>query len=120
MADRELLELAAKAAGYKKYYSHYLGRDSFVTYEEAYYSDVKECQVTGEKTLDWNPLTDDGDALRLAVKLNLNVDLAYGDECVVRVFNETHFFKESAANNACAAARRAIVRAAAEIGKAMP
>lgn len=43
----------------------------------------------------WNPLTDDGDALRLAVKLNL--DIRYKDSY--------------------AATRRAIVRAAAAIGK---
>lgn len=67
MTDHELLKDAAKAAGYKKYYAHYLGRDSFVTYDDEYYSEVKERRVVGEKTLDWNPLIDDGDALRLAV-----------------------------------------------------
>ena len=73
VTDKELLELAAKAAGYNKYYTHYLGRDSFVTYDEIYYSEAKERQVTGKKTMDWNPLADDGDALRLAVALNLTV-----------------------------------------------
>ncbi len=68
----------------------------------------------------FSPLTDDGDALRLAVKFKLNVDLAYEEECVVRVFNEAHFFSESTAQDPFAATRRAIVRAAAEIGKAMP
>lgn len=120
MNDRELLELAAKAAGYKKYYSHYLGRDSFVTYEEAYYSDVKECQVVGEKTMNWNPLKDDADALRLAVRLEIEI----------RGFNgKAHAGKQGGFwcsegwfpdQDPYAATRRAIVRAAAEIGKAMP
>ena len=125
MSDRELLELAAKAAGYKKYYSHYLGRDSFVTYEEAYYSDFKECQVVGEKTMNWNPLNDDGDALRLAVKLHMSVMVfpdpdQRSEACSHKAAN---FCDEAARHNGgdiYAATRRAIVRAAAEIGKAMP
>ena len=57
-SDRELLELAAKAAGYKilywdvgDIYSERIGEVAFV-------------EALGE----WNPLTDDGDAFRLAVK----------------------------------------------------
>jgi len=75
MTDRELLELAAKAAGYKKYISHYLGRSSFVTCEKEVYSEVKERNVIAEFTMDWNPLTDDGDALRLAVKLEMEITI---------------------------------------------
>jgi hypothetical protein len=68
----------------------------------------------------WNPLTDDGDALRLAVKI---------PACIV-VDNEmkwcgVHFhgergkyeFVEHFGNDPAAATRRAIVRAAAEIGR---
>ena len=50
--DRELLELAAKAAGLN--YSFEYG---------CYFDDEYE------QGCDWNPLDDDGDALRLAVKL---------------------------------------------------
>jgi hypothetical protein len=108
--DRELLLWAAKAAGYKKYYAHYLGRDSFVTYDEEYYSEVKEGRVVGEKTLDWNPLTDDGDALRLAVKCGF-----FSYEIIPEELSSA--FLQS---DPYAATRRAIVRAAAEIGRNMP
>ena len=93
MTDRELLVLAAQAAGIA---------DGDVFYDM-------------ENDKEWNPLTDDGDALRLAVKLNL-------------VFSESKYsdlafkFGQELANtdlDEYAATRRAIVRAAAEIGKAM-
>lgn len=102
MSDRELLELAAKAAGLKKDDSPYngggAGNNGF--------------SITGDMVLDWhnnkrwNPITDDGDALRLAVKLRLTVET---DICFAEVPYEMQ----------CEATRRAIVRAAAEIGKAM-
>ena len=118
--DRELLENAAKAAGYKKYYSHYLGRDSFVTYDEEYYSEIKERRVVGEKTLDWNPLTDDGDEARLEAALGLGV--LWGSRTVT--VGRKHFgpfeerFQEHNGDKH-AARRRAGVRAAAEIGKSI-
>ncbi len=64
MTDRELLELAAKAAGYE--WTGYFGDDEV----ECQYFDIG----LGEEVVPWNPLTDDGDALRLAVKLGLQVD----------------------------------------------
>ena len=111
--DRELLGWAAKAAGYKKYFAHYLGRDSFVTYDEEYYSEIKERRVVGEKTLDWNPFDDDGDAFRLAVKLHL----LYGINTDIL----NHYLElQLPSDDPYAATRRAIVRAAAEIGSNMP
>lgn len=104
MKDSELLELAAKAIGCtirgkanNEYYNLHEADDTH------YY---------------WNPLTDDGDALRLMVKLNLLVQ-----------FNARHIFvfddkgTQQLAflgkkNDPYAATRRAIVRAAAEIGRA--
>lgn len=116
MNDRELLELAAKAAGYVVEWREW------VTSRLAEFGTIKHTKQSGFWLggKQWDPLTDDGDAFRLAVKLNLNVDLAYGDACVVRVFNETHFFQERTSQNPFAATRRAIVRAAAAIGKEMP
>jgi len=76
--DRELLELAAKAGGFREYDEHYVP---------------------------WNPLDDDGDALRLAVKLKMWTHSGMG--CFQ---NELDPY---------AATRRAIVRAAAEIGRKM-
>jgi len=111
MTDRELLEMAAKAAGYKM---HPHGRcyGSFLVIENEDGSYI------------WNPLIDDGDALRLAVKLGLTVAIdndrgmetdawLYGDTSCEA--NESHTSSEP-----YTATRRAIVRAAAEIGKAMP
>ena len=93
MTDIELLEFAAKAAGYKKRFVHYLG---------------------------WNPLIDDGDALRLAVKLGLGVSVPLGYKRTdVVAFSDSRINAiESHGSDPLAATRRAIVRAAAEIGKA--
>lgn len=109
--DRELLELAAKAHG----------RIAFDSLR------LSSLFLDQDRDLaHWNPLTDDGDALRLAVKLNieLHLDLTVGS--VVTAFTvgnlgyNTH--EEVNENGDCpyAATRRAIVRAAAEIGRAMP
>jgi hypothetical protein len=106
MTDRELLELAAKAAGVQL-------RDLDDRYDR-WESDPVLIHRG------WNPLTDDGDALRLAVKLQIIVgkydDYAnaggIGNDVDVVVW--AHEEKDP-----YAATRRAIVRAAAEIGKGM-
>jgi hypothetical protein len=94
--DKELLELAAKACG------------------------LEEAKMRIEFN-QWNPLTDDGDALRLAVQLQIIVG-RYDNyvsaaplhdgakEIVIWSHNEKDPY---------AATRRAIVRAAAEIGRRM-
>jgi hypothetical protein len=102
--DRELLELAAKAEGRQLKYmtvTNAAGErvDRFIAY--------------------WNPLTDDGDALRLAVKLQIGVK-QYGDHVVAWFgggFIGTGRIQYD--GDPCAATRRAIVRAAAAIGEAM-
>ena len=75
----------------------------------------------------WNPLTDDGDALRLAVKLRMSFHFEdqNGQECI----EVQHSHNEESGECKCvlepllfdtnAATRRAITRAAAEIGRAM-
>ena len=95
MNDHELLELAAKAAGIN------------LVYDGAFMSSIDE----GLRF--WNPLTDDGDALRLAVKLHIDVTFA-GDFTVV---NDVEV--STLGNDPYAATRRAIVRAAAEIWRTM-
>ena len=102
MTDRELLEAAAKAIGINEL-------RGAGTKHHCYY-------VTGEETaVKWNPLTDDGDALRLAVKLEMLVDpvnrvvAGYLSDIVVEIDSENENIYE--------ATRRAIVRAAAEIGR---
>jgi len=111
MTDKELLELAAKAAGV-----HATGwinaSHEWFQREGIGYNDSNDCQQL------WNPLTGDGDALRLAVKLELSIDFA---KWTNSVFYGVDKFVQEGWNNSDSgkAARRAIVRAAAEIGKDM-
>jgi hypothetical protein len=103
--DRELLELAAKAAGLDVVMTQpFIG-----------------LQIRNGNL--WLPLADDGDALRLAVSLNMRV-WTDGTGVVVEpsgVPAHSHEY-ELAINHAgdiFAATRRAIVRAAASIGEQM-
>ena len=106
MTDRELLELAAKAAGYY-YHGH---RTRSATSDKPGY---ENCYVSTTNDTDdwfvWSPLTDDGDALRLAVKLEMDVMCAsVRTDCgIVETIQ--------AGTDIYAATRRAIVRAAAAI-----
>jgi hypothetical protein len=105
MSDTELLELAAKAAGYK----HHWHSDGL---------------LIDEQCGPWNPLTDDGDALRLAVKLNLSMRFdSVPDGVGVFVYGEWDGApggaNETYEDDGLAAVRRAIVQAAAEIGEEM-
>ena len=100
MDDRELLELAAKAAGIA------------VRWKE----DGRSFQVVRGLPFTWNPLEDDGDALRLAVKLRIGIlQCQEGVDAVMPGGRRI----EGWGGNREEATRRAIVRAAAEIGRAM-
>ena len=109
--DRELLELAAKAAGYD-----YAKHGGYIVVDG----------IPGN----WNPLVVDRDALRLAVELKLAIFPPEGDdgdfavasvpEGVLDDFGETWIQESVKDGDKLAATRRAIVCAAAEIGKAMP
>jgi len=117
--DRELLEMAAKAAGLRIDKSTTngggMGNTGF--------------SITGDAMLDWhnnvcwNPLKDDGDALRLAVKLQLKVVTPWtgGGYKACRA-DHIPTGREGPWVDGIAdpyiATRRAIVLAAAEIGKA--
>ena len=103
--DRELLELAAKAAGY-----------ALCNLGEYFYWPTPRGNMSIKQ---WNPLEDDGDALRLAVKLEINI-LPSMEECSARNPGYSAWHNERATTDPYAATRRAIVRAAAEIGRAMP
>jgi hypothetical protein len=103
MSDRELLGLAAKAAGI----------DYHATRE-----DGTKCIHDGRGY--WNPRDDDGDALRLAVKLGLTVaQLITSREVYVFNHEETVEVYEDYGTDPDAATRRAIFLAAAEIGRNM-
>lgn len=101
MTDRELLELAAKAAGIE-----------IATWSNAQAGGFLKLGVAEGRF--WNPLTDDGDALRLAVKLGISLPTRLGNQCYAC---SSATFKE-VSDDIYAATRRAIVRAAAEIGRA--
>jgi hypothetical protein len=109
MSDRELLELAAKAVGGTNGKSNGL----FYQWRDLPHTGVdRVLRYCGQR--EWNPLKDDGDALRLAVKLRIDVEWA--SENVVFADNDS----EPAEADPYAATRRAIVRAAAEIGRTPP
>lgn len=106
MTDRELLELAAKAAGIEYWVVRFAPRANPIE---------KLHTAFGGETVEWNPLESDADALRLAVKLDMLCDFC-GD--ATAAFGNTWHY-EPKGDDPYAATRRAIVRAAAEIGKAM-
>ena len=79
--DRELLELAARAAGIAvewKEWGRFDWRDGLPTVLDVV----------------WNPLTDDGDALRLAAKLKIDLEWDHDDETVEAYIREGegHFY----------------------------
>lgn len=105
--DRELLELAAKAYGLEYY--DYVGYGM----QEQRVHAVPHCGYAGAV---WNSLTNDGDTMRLAMHLGIGVyetqkgvEARKGPDIVCEQLGKTpaHY-------------RRAITRAAAEIGRAMP
>ena len=105
MTDRELLEKAAKAAGYKV---RAVG-DGNAHGHVGFY--------TEPDSLWWNPLADDGDAFRLAVKMKMRIGVGQvewlGSEYVGEFSEE-----EDIEADPCAATRLAIVRAAAAMADA--
>lgn len=103
---RKLLELAAKAAGVSKQWD-----GSFV---DRYNPDHV-----------WNPIENDGDALRLAVKLGIEVhpDREVGEVYTAFCVRAPHLLglniAEELGADEMAATRRVIVKSAAEIGMAL-
>ncbi|HEX5126518.1 MAG TPA: hypothetical protein VFW00_07235, partial [Rhodocyclaceae bacterium] len=67
----------------------------------------------------WRPLDDDGDALRLAVDLGIYFMVVRDQGHVsARIWNGSRtFLNENLSQGEYAATRRAIVRAAAEVGR---
>lgn len=104
-SDKELLTLAAKAAGITGGITP-LG--------------VKVWNIGTTDWSLWNPLTDDRDALRLAVKLRITIDRSETSRsayCYCDWQDEVVSVVEPHEGDPYAATRRAIVRAAAEIGR---
>ena len=102
--DKELLTLAAKAVGIR------LEWDGDPKYWTPMYYEGKTYHT-------WNPLTDDADALRLAVKLG--IEIGFYSTLVRAAKQDQDWIGEDYGNDPYAATRRAIVRAASEIGRGM-
>lgn len=110
MNDRELLKMAAKAAGIKLHWPQWdqVGNDWL---------------TPNRNGKEWNPIAKDGDALRLALHLRINIEHVetssrkpHGVNCWPVGRGDCSKF-ETALPDYNAATRRAIVRAAAELGK---
>jgi hypothetical protein len=118
MTDRELLEAAAKAAGY--IVQEHVACDTWA-YGAWVYEAGSAVDKDGEpKLFLWRPRDDDGDALRLAVKLRItpHIDASMTEaEWAVSKVGRGGFQSELHLDDPYAATRRAIVRAAAEIGR---
>lgn len=113
MTDQDLLEAAAKAAGLP------------VEFDEGHVNGWWPLgrTTTGDVDEWWNPLTDDGDAFRLAVKLGmgLHYESQFFADRVERIVEVYHSHEDGQCqcmtvgytDDPFAATRRAIVRAAA-------
>lgn len=113
MTDRELLELAARAVGIEGHWSEHSFAQGIVT------STINSVDTP------WNPLRNDGQALRLAVKLGISecepvricIEYQHDGEqaftCVEHHGEHTQFHSD----DPYAATRRAIVRSAAKLGE---
>lgn len=107
MTDKELIERAAEAAGVEGEWNGDFGKQGMIMFRNP-----------TTYRLGFDPLNDDGDALRLAVKLGfiVNVDM---EEHVTyidfTVQSEDRTLSEGHGGYPYAATRRAIVRAAAQL-----
>jgi hypothetical protein len=121
MTDRELLELAAKAAGI----DFGFGKDQWFWSDHGRHG--AGIYEAGRHSFGyWNPLTNDGDALRLAVKLKIGIrftwdgcddqyDAVWAETGRTRCDEELGMTPKGEQFDEEAATRRAIVRAAAEL-----
>ena len=100
MSENELLRLSAKAIGFELEY--WRGSDAF------YYDDPD----SGREQ--WDPLSDDGQALRLAIKLGICI--VFMEECDSVVAEHSAHGTMIVEAMDDYGTRRAIVRVAAEIG----
>lgn len=108
MTDKEMLELAAKAARYTIHIDVVEGGVLF-----------QKDSDDGRSDYSWNPVKDDGDAFRLMTRLkfsidrwNLYVNISIGGDFIYRMMFDGTLEEDEFI-------RLAIVMAAAEIGKGM-
>ena len=121
-ADRELLELAAKAVG-----MHVLPegapwpdeREGWFFNQVGDHPPALYDRATMARDM-WAPLTDDGDALRLGAAIEMELEINKGHVYCRANHGCREGFSEFDKEDTLRAMRRAIVRTAAAIGKAMP
>jgi hypothetical protein len=111
MDDKELLHLAAKAHGLNI-------KAISINQDDNFDGLIVGSKNTKNKTK-WNPLNSDADALHLAVKLRFEVSISDELKSTTVWFLEVNECTELFLSDPYAATRRAIVRAAAEIGKSI-
>ena len=118
MTDDEMVKLAAKATGYVVFQERDMG-GALIGYK---------VQLQDQTCYWWDPLNDDGDALRLAVKVGIHIKImaaaveAYSGSSngvyaveILPFFDPYHPIESDAARSR--ATRKAIVRRAAEHAK---
>lgn len=106
--DRELLEMAARAANVALWP------------DDPWRESIGVGLLLADGQELWNPLRDDGAALRLAVKLKIDIMRPADDSPIICAWDGGDFHEEKLVGDPYSATRRAIVRAAAEIVRAMP
>ena len=106
MTDKEYLELAAKAMGYVPHHSYREKLNALLWISKSGFPST------------WGPFDDDKDAFRLAIDLNINLTIMPW-RIEAQALNQELVVENVVNDNKHAATRRAIVRAAAEIGKGM-
>lgn len=106
---KRMLEMAAKAAGIRVCWH---GNESC----------ARHMDLTEPPRIYWNPLTDDGDALRLAVKLKIDIHqrMAKPRVAAVAAMHSPKIESVPDESQRLSVTRTAIVRAAAAIGEQMP
>lgn len=108
--DKEMLELAARAVDIE---TNKAGDGN-----QTYCYDRRDCVYKN-----WDPLNNDGDALRLAVDLDIDLSFDADNGTIQAAYwiNSMNFAwkEELTVGDKHAATRRAIVRAAAAIGEGM-
>ncbi|MDG9784953.1 hypothetical protein [Metapseudomonas otitidis] len=102
MTDREMLEAAARVAGYR------------LEFVPDHNGNIRIHAWSGDICIEWNPLTDDGDRYRLLQALKMGID--FEDMSAIYTLDRCtceESFKEDGDD------ARAVLRAAAEIGRNM-
>lgn len=123
MTDRELLDLAAKAAQLPiEWRADYVSVHDFTSEQPRHIVSGFTSYVYDNE---WNPLTNDGDALRLAAQLRLTISWDRFDDDDYAIVTPPNSHQGQGQDcmvdqSPYAATRLAIVRAAAEIGRSLP